>query len=143
MPQHLNWRAVTRSSVGRANVQMVVLVVVVGVLLISAWIYLSNRPQHPGNMSFNNGSIVDRKMTPVVHAVKDIPAGTVITRDAIEDVEATSSSKIPANAVGSSHEVEGRVAKEDISSGQIITETDLGAKKRTARKSILRHTEDN
>jgi flagella basal body P-ring formation protein FlgA len=66
----------------------------------------------------------------------------VITRDAIEDVEVTSNSRIPSNSVGNSHEVEGRVAKEDISSGQIITETDLGAKKHTARKSILRHTDD-
>ncbi len=141
MPEHLNRRSLARGAIGRANVQLAVLVVIVGVLLISAWIYLSNRPQHPGNMSVSGGSIVDQKMTPVVYAVKDIPVGTVITRDAVMEREIPIN-KAPLNPVDSTEGVEGRVAKLDISAGQIITESEVIAKKRTARKSLLRHAEE-
>jgi pilus assembly protein CpaB len=60
----------------------------------------------------------------VVYAVKDIPEGTAISADALEDRE-IEQSKIPQDAITSGNLATGRIAKYGIATGQIVSQHDL------------------
>jgi pilus assembly protein CpaB len=60
----------------------------------------------------------------VVYAVKDIPEGTAISADALEDRE-IEQSKIPQDAITSGNLATGRIAKFGIATGQIVSQHDL------------------
>ena len=60
----------------------------------------------------------------VVYTIKDVPEGQVLPPEALEERE-IEESKIPQDAVTSTSEAAGRIAKYGISKGQIVSTHDL------------------
>lgn len=102
------------------------LVLIIGLAVLITMMVTSNQQQQEAQLKAKEQDLIAKMSAKgkVVYAVKDIPEGSTIPVESLEEKE-IEQAKIPQDALTSASLAAGRVAKYGIQTGQIVSQHDL------------------